>query len=142
MQSGACRLHQCLADAAETEDVRPGELTVLSPSVDPYRFNNSSGNRIAAWCAEQVGRSLPSGAAIHLRGLHYAIASAGSVPGPEGKLCINTDRKWLHLCRAAKAARRPGYMPFDRIKDERNQWPPILSPRSRRHQSSCTAVVR
>ena len=128
MQNGAGPLSRKICAAAEAEDLNQAELTVLSPNVDPYRLDTPAGHRDGAWLGEQVRRFLPDGSVIHLRGLHYVIASAGDVLTPAGTPYTNTDRNWLFLCRCGKAARWLGYVPFRLIKDERNQKPRIFVP--------------
>jgi hypothetical protein len=55
-----------------------GDLTVLSPQNDPYRFDTESGHQNGKWFAEVIARLVPSGT-VHLRGLHYRLAAAGDV---------------------------------------------------------------
>ena len=63
---------------------------------------------------------------IHLRGLHYALVSSTSLTKPNGTRYLNNadDWEWLQV-EASKAARWLGYVPFDRIVDERNV-PPVI----------------
>src|SRR5262249_38981904 len=66
---------------------------------------------------------------IHLRGLHYRISSAGAIQRPDGKPYLNTDDCWEWLQEdAAKAGRWLGYVPFERIIDERNAPAEIYVP--------------
>jgi hypothetical protein len=112
-------------------------MTVLAANNDPYRYDHENGHLEAQWFADQVARFLKPGEAIHLRGLHYRLVSVGDVLKPliqlgkdrkpakgPGKPYVNTSDDWVWLQqRAANAARWLGYVPFDRIKDERNAAP-------------------
>ena len=65
---------------------------------------------------------------IHLRGLFYRIVSAGDIRRPDGSLFINDLDCWKWLQdTAAKAARWLGYVPFERIIDNRNDPPLVIS---------------
>jgi hypothetical protein len=98
------------------------DLTVLSAQVDPYRLDTASGHRDGEWVAEQLG----SVAEIHWRGLHYMVVARGNVRKPNGEIYRNTEADWVWLSEGAgKAARWLGYIPFDRITDNRNS-PPII----------------
>jgi hypothetical protein len=102
------------------------DLTVLSAQVDPYRLDTPSGHRDGKWVAEQFDRLYGRTKKTHWRGLHYAIVAAGKVRKPNGSVYINTDADWQWLSETAgKAARWLGYVPFDRITDNRNAAPII-----------------
>ena len=101
------------------------ELTVLATQNDPYRVDTPASHRDAAWFKEQIDRFVPT-ARIHLRGLHYQVSSAADVILPNGKPYTNTDKDWTWLqSKAAKAGRWLGYIPFERIVDQRNEPPKI-----------------
>jgi hypothetical protein len=103
-----------------------GELTVLSVQIDPYRLDTPAGHRIGQWAAEQFNHAVPRGKKIHWRGLHYTIVVRGDVRKPDDSVFVNTDEDWKWLSEAAgKAARWLGYIPFDRIIDNRNAAPII-----------------
>jgi hypothetical protein len=60
------------------------------------------------------------------RGLHYVIVVRGNVRKPNGEIYRNTDEDWEWLSTVAgKAARWLGYIPFERILDNRNAEPII-----------------
>src|SRR4051812_8517494 len=121
-RAGALRTE--LKTAAEAYALSMGDLTVLAPANDPYRLDTPAGHRLGAWFAEQVARFLPSGATVHLRGLHYRIVVAADVRKLDGKPYVNSEEDWLWLSeKAAKAGRWLCYVPFDRIVDERNARP-------------------
>jgi hypothetical protein len=104
-----------------------GDLTVLSTQVDPYRLDTDAGHELGQWLQTQVGTVLRPTQTIHLRGLHYLLVMApGGVLKLDGTKYQNTpkDWEWLHE-KAAKAARWLGYVPFERIVDERNEPPRI-----------------
>ena len=108
------------------------DLTVLAPQNDPYRVDTPSGHRDARWFLKQLNRAIGDRETIHLRGLHYAIVAHGKIRKPNGQPYRNTDEDWAWLQGfPAKAARWLGYVPFDRIRDNRND-PPIIHRRMRR----------
>jgi hypothetical protein len=113
------------------------DYTVLSPQNDPYRLDLPDNHRNGAWFAEVVARLVPEGDSVHLRGLHYRLAAAADVIRPDNGLpYINTDEAWTWLTtKAAKAGRWLGYVPFERIVDERNAPPEFFL-------SSCDTWMR
>jgi hypothetical protein len=121
------KLHRILERAAEREFCSTDELAVLSK--DPYRLDSPAGHQLGAWCARMIERFLAPEAKVHLRGLHYLLASAADVRRPDGSLYINTDAMWSWLTETAmKPARWLGYVPFERIVDERNPEPALYLP--------------
>ena len=102
-------------------------LTVLSTRLDPYRRDTTDGHRDGQWFADQIA-PLPPNKKIHLRGLFYRVVSAGNIRRPDGSLFINDHdcSKWLPDT-AAKAARWLGHIPFERIIDNRNDPPLVIS---------------
>jgi hypothetical protein len=96
--------------------------TVLATQNDPFRLDTPAGHRNGAWLANTLDRLGVTGQR-HLRGLHYVLIGQ---PKPDGKPYTNTDADWIWMSRtAAKAARWLGYIPFDRIIDQRNDEPVI-----------------
>ena len=96
------------------------ELTVLDR--DPYRLDTPANHRDAQWFARQIARFVPQDSSVHLRGLHYLIASAGDAVRPDGRPYVNSDDDWVWLSeQSARAARWLGYVPFERILDARNE---------------------
>jgi hypothetical protein len=103
------------------------DLTALSAQVDPYRLDTPQGHKNGKWLADQLNKALGSTRRVHWRGLHYILVS-GKKPArkPDGTIYRNTDDEWLWLSGVAgKAARWLGYIPFDRITDNRNAEPII-----------------
>ena len=101
---------------------------MLSPQKDPYRLDTTTGHEQGQWLADQIARLVPQGR-VHLRGLFYRIVAAGDVRKPDGEVFTNTLDNWIWLTtRAAKAARWLGYVPFERIRDERNEAPRVFPP--------------
>ena len=99
------------------------DLTVLSSQRDPFRLDTPANHRDAAWLAEQVADMLDTYRTIHLRGLHYMLL--GKIR-PCGSVYVNNDDTWIWLAeKAAKAARWLGYLPFERIVDQRNAAPVV-----------------
>jgi hypothetical protein len=104
-----------------------GELTALSAQVDPYRLDTPAGHRDGQWLAQQLNKAIGTSRRIHWRGLHYVLVSGKRpVVKPDGQVYRNTDEDWLWLSGpAGKAARWLGYIPFERITDNRNAEPII-----------------
>jgi hypothetical protein len=106
-------------------------LTVLSAQVDPYRLDTASGHRDGQWLAQQLDRAIGRERRIHWRGLHYVLVSTSSLIKPNGERYRNDDENWTWLVTGAgKAARWLGYIPFERITDNRNA-PPIIHHKAR-----------
>ena len=103
------------------------ELTVLEN--DPYRVDTATGHRNGKWFAEQIARFVPEYSKVHIRGLHYLASSAGDVRKPDGKLYINSNPDWIWInADASLAGRWLGYVPFERISDQRNEEANIYVP--------------
>jgi hypothetical protein len=110
-------------EAAAADGYKLKDLTVLSTANDPFRVDTKSGRIDGEWFAKLLEVKFPDGRKIHLRGFHYAILGE---PKPDGTPYTNTHSDWAWLCRGAgKAARWLGYVPFDRIVDERNSAPVV-----------------
>jgi hypothetical protein len=123
------QLHRILEDAVRDSEYSKEELTVLSADRDPYRLDTTKGHQAGQWLAEMVERFLAPEAQIHPRGLHYTLSSAGDVHTPDGKPYINNNKCWEWLeVKALKPARWLGYVPFERIVDERNASPEDFLP--------------
>lgn len=134
---GSGVLHQEIAAAAEGSLCSIKDLTVLSPNKDPYRFDTTTGHELGQWLADQIERLVGPGRRVHLRGLFYRIVAAGDIRKPDGKAFTNTDDNWVWLTtRAAKAARWLGYVPFNRISDERNEAPRVFLPSGPPHDGA------
>jgi DNA topoisomerase VI subunit B len=121
-------LYQEIAAAAEAEGVSIRSLTVLSPGHDPYLRDTTDGHRDGKWFADQVARFIAPDKQIHLRGLFYRIVGAGDVRRPGGPLVVNSEPDWNWFQKyPAKSARWLGYVGYDRIRDERNEPPRLIS---------------
>jgi hypothetical protein len=118
-----------LTAAVASSGLPPEELLVLSEKHDPFGLDTPAGHRDAAWLREHLDRLAGEGERIHLHGLHYRLVSAGGIVKPNGAPYRNTkeDDAWLSEV-AAKRARWLGYIPFDRIDDNRNPDPVIFRP--------------
>ena len=115
-----------LEDAYEENGYSRSDLTVLSAQVDPYRLDTPSGHRDGKWALAQLTRAFGKQGRTHWRGLHYAIVARGNIRKPDGDVYRNTESDWLWLSNVAgKAARWLGYIPFERITDNRNAAPVI-----------------
>jgi hypothetical protein len=120
-----CGLLRAVLETASQKTGRSlSDLTVLSAQVDPYRLDTPSGHRDGSWLAKQLDRAIGKQRRIHWRGLHYALVARGNVVKPNGETFLNNDDDWTWLANVAgKAARWLGYIPFERITDNRNAEP-------------------
>jgi hypothetical protein len=120
------KLRTVIEGACEEFGLTLKDLTVLSKRVDPYRRDTPAGHRDGQWIRDQFHRLYGEHRSTHWRGLHYAITMAGGIIKPNGDVYVNNYDNWLWLSEtAAKAAKWLGYIPFDRINDERNSEPII-----------------
>ena len=102
---------------------RVADAHVMAPQTDPYFLDTVANRRNGQWFAEQLARFAHQGV-VHLRGLHYKIASAGDVTKPDGETYVNSKDDWEWLsANASKAARWLEDLPFNRIRDQRNDAP-------------------
>jgi hypothetical protein len=119
-------LRHILESACEEYKASLNDFTVLSAAVDPYRIDTAAGHRDGQWLAEQLAKLYGAGERAHWRGIHYAIVSVGDIEKPNGEIYRNTEDDWQWLItNPAKAARWLGYVPFERIVDQRNAAPII-----------------
>jgi hypothetical protein len=119
-------LRSVLEEASTKTGRSLGELTVLSAQIDPYRLDTEARHRDGRWVAEQLDRLVARGRQIHWRALHYILVSTTSLAKPNGEPYKNIDEDWTWLVEVAgKAARWLGYIPFERIIDNRNAEPVI-----------------
>jgi hypothetical protein len=119
-------LRAVLEAACKKIDCGLGELTVLSAQVDPYRLDTPAGHRDGQWLADHFNRLVGRNKKIHWRGLHYVLVSTTAIVKPNGEPYRNDDANWTWLIdTAGKAARWLGYIPFERITDNRNAAPII-----------------
>jgi hypothetical protein len=134
--NGFSTLRSVLEQACAKTGTRLGDLTVLSAQVDPYRLDTPSGHRDGQWLANHFNRLVGANKRIHWRGVHYVLVSTTAIVKPNGEPYVNDDANWTWLIDiAGKAARWLGYIPFDRIVDNRNAAPIIhrkarLKPRA------------
>ena len=104
------------------------DLTVMSEDADPYRLDTPAKHRDAQWFAAQVERFIAPDKRIHVRGVFYACVSAGDVMKPDGEPFENTAENEEFRRRAAsRYARWLGYVPFERLVDNKNDAP-IVRP--------------
>jgi hypothetical protein len=118
-------LRRILETAAEEQEASLNDLTVLSTAIDPYRIDTPAGHRDGQWAAELLNKNYGPVKRAHWRGLHYT-GVTDKPRKPDGEVYQNTDDDWEWLSeKAGKAARWLGYIPFDRILDQRNAAPII-----------------
>ena len=98
------------------------QWTVMSDVSDPFRMDKPTNHANGAWLADTMTR-LGITQQIHDRGLHYAILGE---PNPKGEPYVNTGENWEWLQDTVKVARWLGYVPWEQIKDQRNDAPDIL----------------
>lgn len=110
-----------LRAALHAEGGSISSLTVLAPQNDPFRVDTDSGHRDGSWLANSLDQLGVDGQR-HLRGLHYVLIGH---PKPNGQPYTNTEKDWLWLGGVAKSARWLGYIPFNRIVDQRNDEPVV-----------------
>jgi len=122
-KAGVLRMH--LMEMAAASDTRLQDLEVLATRNDPFTLDGAAAQRDGKWFAEQVSNLVPEGA-IHLRGLHYRLVGRGDIHKPDGNPYINDDDCFKWLNQIAKPARWLGYIPFEKIVDNRNEPPLIL----------------
>jgi hypothetical protein len=114
-----------VVDEARSTGAKLQDLTVLAEQRDPFRLDTAANHRDAQWFASVVEDANLGDRTIHLRGLHYAAFTLRKMK-PNGLPYRNTEEDWLYLQeKAAKAARWLGYVPFDRIFDNRNSAPVV-----------------
>jgi hypothetical protein len=123
--AGSPGLRSTLKKACAESGSSMAKLTVLATQNDPFRVDTPARNRDGEWLATQAKELGLGDRVIHLRGLHYMLAS-GEVVKPDGTPYLNDDDAWHWLGNdAAKAARWLGYIPFEQIKDARSSEPVI-----------------
>ncbi len=119
-------LGRIISGTAEVNDLALKDLTVLSPSRDPYRLDTPANHRDAQWLLDCYNE-VHTGGRIHLRGLHYKLV--GRVTKPDGTPYVNDDKTWKWMSeKVAKAARFLGYIPWTALRDARNSPPRIFTP--------------
>lgn len=105
------------------------DLTVMDIDHDPYRIDTPSKRRDAEWFVAQVERFISPDRKIHQRGVYYAIVSGGDVIKPDGDAFAGTDENAEFVKEACRLARWLGYLPFERIVDQKNDTPIVrLAP--------------
>jgi hypothetical protein len=116
-----------IAAVAEVTGLKRPALLVLTS--DPYDLDNARGHMLGQWFSELVTRFVAEDDQFHLRALFYILVSVGTVYRPDtGALFTNTAGNWRWLQQdASKAARWLNYVPFARIRDQRND-PPEFYP--------------
>ena len=118
--NGSGALRQILEAAAREARLPLSDLTVLDKKVDPYRQDTPADTATARGSPSRW-RGSGSSSRSTCAGLHYALVSSTSLTKPNGARYLNNadDWEWLQV-EASKAARWLGYVPFDRIVDQRN----------------------
>jgi hypothetical protein len=136
-------LREILVEACQAGGFSMKDLTVLDN--DPYRIDTPAGHRDGKWFAGQIARFAGEDSTVHLRGLHYLIASSGDVvkPADGAGLYVNSDEEWGWLQEhAARAGRWLGYVPFERILDARNDEADLYIPEYSAPDPGCRKARR
>ena len=123
--SRANLLQNVLKSACSDEGCDLQDLTALTPKNDPYRQNTPANLGIAEWIVTKIEKFFEPHKRVHIRGLHYALVTQGNMRRPDGTVYLNTYDDWNWLVKAVKKARWLGYLPFERIVDQRNDAPTI-----------------
>ena len=99
-------------------------LRVMSKQTDPFVLDTERWHTDGQWFTEHFLSLVGEFGEVHLRGFHYRLISTTAIIKPNGIRYLNTDADWNWLQdHASKAARWLGYIPFERIIDERNDKP-------------------
>jgi hypothetical protein len=105
------------------------DMLACSEMTDPFNVEAQSCQDLANWFVQQWRRLKPGASSVHVRGLHYAIATLADTPDairlPNGKLYENTDQCWETLQRAGKYARYLGLLNPDIFEDRRSREPVV-----------------
>ena len=122
----AAVMQDAKADTGRSMD----DLTVMGEDSDPYRLDTPANHLVGQWFAAQVERFIAPDKNIHSRGVYYACVSAGGVKKPDGDPFNGHRRQcWLDQRWASRLARWLGYVPFERIIDNKNDKPIVrLAP--------------
>jgi hypothetical protein len=102
------------------------EILALSTHHDPFYAGQPGRRTKAGWFA-QIWQQVAL-ATAHLRRIHYRLVSLDPpILKPDGMPYANTERDWILLQEASKAARCLGLVPADAISDARNPdaWVPM-----------------
>ena len=111
---------------AQRETGRNIEDLMVMAGTDPFRLDTLAKHRAAQWFADQVARFIGPDQNIHPRGVFYACVSAGDVRLPNGDLFENTADNAIFIGRASQFARWLGYVPFERLIDNKNDAPIVI----------------
>lgn len=104
------------------ERVNYPDLLVQPPQNDPF-FCHGQQARDAEWFVSVLQQAGLHGKTVHLRRIHYAVASRGDVLKLDGLPYQNTEADWMMLCRASLSARYLELIPPHWIKDSKNPEP-------------------
>jgi hypothetical protein len=121
--AGAGPLAAVLQEAMDATGRSMDDLTVMRGPTDPYRLDTPAKHRDGQWFAEQVARFVDPTKRIHPRGVFYACVSAGDVIKPDGEPFENNAEDEAFMGAVSKAARWLGYVPFERLVDNKNDGP-------------------
>ena len=79
-----------------------------------------------AMVCPQVERFVAPDRRIHVRGVFYACVSAGDVLKPGGEPFLNIAENEAFISAASRYARWLGYVPFERLVDNKNDEPVVI----------------
>ncbi|MET4483112.1 hypothetical protein [Bradyrhizobium sp. F1.13.3] len=125
-------LSDILREEKDRTGIDLGNLTVLSPRLDPYRLDTKANHNKGQWFRDQMEHAglFRTEATYHNRGIHYAVVSLGDACLPSGIPYKNDFDCWTFLQDASNIARWLGYVSFEKVFDARNA-DPVIRIRSR-----------
>jgi len=117
---------EALREIAEEEACSLKDLLVLAPQNDPFNCGSDGDLALGQWFAEAF-RTHGFQRGVHLRRMHYKLASLEGVTMHDGRLYENTEKCWNYLANASKAARYLGLVDPGDFVDHRNPNPMIFA---------------
>ena len=113
---------------AASRGKRVKDFLALAMQNDPFYVGQPAELEAAKWFAGIWDSGILAGSS-HLRGIHYVMVSREDpLLMPDGKPYENTDKCWMFLAAAAKAARYLELVDPRAFKDRRSQAPVIHTP--------------
>jgi len=114
--------YESIKKLAKEKGLKIKDLLCMTPSNDPFFVGRKSETAMAAWVAkhykewsERTGYNV-----LHVRRMHYYLASLGNIMRPNGTPYLNTSACWGYLVAAVKYARYLGTISMGSIEDKKN----------------------
>lgn len=102
------------------------DLLVLARQNDPFFAGGDASRAKAEWFVD-LWRRFGYSTGIHLRRVHYQVASPGNIRKHDGTQYENTDNDWNYLLDAGKYARYLGLVDPEAFVDRRNPEPHVFA---------------